>query len=363
VLDVSEQGLRFRAIAPVEQSGPILFWFTAHSNLIAGVGELVWTDGTKKNGGLRFTQLPYNACEQIRKWPYDSDFRPSIGKDLSLHIPAPDYSLAPGANHPGAPAAASAEATFHQPNFDRRPPESFETILEESRLSDDGDAAAATQLAAWELYLNKHGISLSKAICALLLVIILPAFAMSHRQAGKWLVWLGMKISGPVNTVASAAISIPPAPLAANTPAYKMKQEAAPVPVAPQPPSAAKQEPPKQAAPASIAKPEPPKQMAAAPPPAKAVEPQIRKPAAGGTELVVQVAALAQEEDARKMAEDLRQENFKAFVRTLPGDSLYRVTLGPYPDPASARTSIAKLKKAGFSAFIRREPVSDSLGT
>jgi cell division septation protein DedD len=77
----------------------------------------------------------------------------------------------------------------------------------------------------------------------------------------------------------------------------------------------------------------------------------------------VQVAALAQEEDARKMAEDLRQENFKAFVRTLPGDSLYRVTLGPYPDPASARTSIAKLKKAGFSAFIRREPVSDSLGT
>ena len=28
VLDVSEQGLRFRAIAPVEQSGPILFWFT-----------------------------------------------------------------------------------------------------------------------------------------------------------------------------------------------------------------------------------------------------------------------------------------------------------------------------------------------
>ena len=52
VLDVSEQGLRFRATAPVEQSGPIIFWFTARSTLVAGVGELVWIDQAKKTGGL-----------------------------------------------------------------------------------------------------------------------------------------------------------------------------------------------------------------------------------------------------------------------------------------------------------------------
>ena len=48
VLDVSEQGLRFRALAPVELSGPIDFSFTAHSNLVRGTGELVWMDGRKK---------------------------------------------------------------------------------------------------------------------------------------------------------------------------------------------------------------------------------------------------------------------------------------------------------------------------
>ena len=337
-----------RAIAPVEQSGPILFWFTAHSNLIAGVAELAWTDETKKNGGLRFTQLPYNACEQIRKWPYESSFRPSIGEDLTLHIPAPDYPSAHITYQRGASPALTPDAA---PNLDSRGPESFEAILRESQLSMQGSAPAETQLRPWEIYLKQHGRTLSKAVCVLLLGMIIPTFYMHHRQAGKWLVWLGMKISGQVHTVAAAAITTSQAPQVDNTPAYESKPEGAPTLAIPQP--------------ASAATGETPKGNGSVPPPAKAqaADARIRKPAAGGTELLVQVAALAQEDDARKLAESLRQENFKAFVRTLPGDSLYRVTLGPYPDAASARTSVAKLKKAGFNAFIRRELVSESLGT
>ena len=47
VLDVSEQGLRFRSLAPVELSGPIEFSFTAQSNLVRGTAELVWMDAAK----------------------------------------------------------------------------------------------------------------------------------------------------------------------------------------------------------------------------------------------------------------------------------------------------------------------------
>ena len=90
MLDVSEQGLRFRATAPIKPSGPIPFSFTSHSKLVTGIGELVWIDKTKKTGGLRFTDLPYSALEQIRKLPQNTNLRPGIGNDLTLHIPAPD---------------------------------------------------------------------------------------------------------------------------------------------------------------------------------------------------------------------------------------------------------------------------------
>jgi cell division septation protein DedD len=77
----------------------------------------------------------------------------------------------------------------------------------------------------------------------------------------------------------------------------------------------------------------------------------------------VQVAALTEEVEARKLSDRLRQENFQAFVGTLPADSYYRVMLGPYADQESARIVLGKLKRAGFSSFIRRESVSERLGS
>ena len=90
---------------------------------------------------------------------------------------------------------------------------------------------------------------------------------------------------------------------------------------------------------------------------------RLAKPEARRTELVVQVAALKEEGDARELTDQLRQKNFQAFVGTLPVDSFYRVMLGPYADQASARAILDKLKKAGFDSFIRREPVAERLGS
>jgi hypothetical protein len=74
VVDVSEGGLAFCAIAPVKADGPIHFRFAIDSaTRIKAVGELAWIDETGKNGGLRFTQLPEGVREQIRTWASQVD--------------------------------------------------------------------------------------------------------------------------------------------------------------------------------------------------------------------------------------------------------------------------------------------------
>ena len=69
VLDVSEGGLRFHSIAPVNTNGEFRFRFAIDSaTSITAAGQLVWDDGTGKSGGLRFTELPSELREKIRLW-------------------------------------------------------------------------------------------------------------------------------------------------------------------------------------------------------------------------------------------------------------------------------------------------------
>lgn len=68
VLNVSEGGLCFRAVAPVEQTKTIRLWFWDQDRRIEIQGELVWMNEKLKTGGLRFTDLPVEAREPMRKW-------------------------------------------------------------------------------------------------------------------------------------------------------------------------------------------------------------------------------------------------------------------------------------------------------
>ena len=69
VLNVSESGLAFHAVGPVTQTGVIRFWVSLNLNQrVEASGQLVWTDETRKTGGLRFTALSEGARQQIRKW-------------------------------------------------------------------------------------------------------------------------------------------------------------------------------------------------------------------------------------------------------------------------------------------------------
>lgn len=68
VLDLSEDGVGFQAVAPVHRSEQVRFWF---SSPIKGrfkvCGELAWTDETRKRGGLRFLGLTKDARQYVRE--------------------------------------------------------------------------------------------------------------------------------------------------------------------------------------------------------------------------------------------------------------------------------------------------------
>ena len=69
VLDISEGGLRFESFAPVQQNGPIHFWFSLNlRERIEAWGEVAWADAGRKSGGLKFLRLSEGGREQIREY-------------------------------------------------------------------------------------------------------------------------------------------------------------------------------------------------------------------------------------------------------------------------------------------------------
>lgn len=89
--------------------------------------------------------------------------------------------------------------------------------------------------------------------------------------------------------------------------------------------------------------------VAPAKPPARYQPPKLSKGA-----IVLQVAALKREGDALKMADEIQQKRYPAFVIMLPSDSLYHVQVGPYADEKSAETAKRALEQTGFKSIIKR---------
>ena len=68
VLDLSEGGLSFHAIDPIQTDSTIHFSVSLHDQRIQATGELAWINRTKTTGGLRFTSLSAEARQQVRDW-------------------------------------------------------------------------------------------------------------------------------------------------------------------------------------------------------------------------------------------------------------------------------------------------------
>ena len=127
VLNVSEGGLSFNTFAPVEQSGPIHFWFSLNLNeRIDAWGEVTWTDETRKLGGLRFIRLPERAERQIREW---------ISRPIAREAPDERYTPQAAGGRPSrvVPREPDAIARFVSKARSQRPP--ARSNDEDSRVS------------------------------------------------------------------------------------------------------------------------------------------------------------------------------------------------------------------------------------
>lgn len=69
VLDASEMGLGFQAADAVHQLGPSRIWISPRpEERIELAGDVVWTDASKKTGGLRFIETSADSSKKIRNW-------------------------------------------------------------------------------------------------------------------------------------------------------------------------------------------------------------------------------------------------------------------------------------------------------
>lgn len=87
VVNISHEGLCFHTITPVEKNDTIRFWFSAGGRQIEAQGQLVWTDATRKTGGLRFNTLSAEARQQIRNWIEQSLQPSAVGRQAALGLP------------------------------------------------------------------------------------------------------------------------------------------------------------------------------------------------------------------------------------------------------------------------------------
>jgi cell division septation protein DedD len=135
------------------------------------------------------------------------------------------------------------------------------------------------------------------------------------------------------------------------------KREDVEVPTIPPPPTAARTEPaatkPAVAPPpAKVEKPAAPAVPATTPQPAPA--PPATPPEAGKP-LTVQVAAVKSEEEARQIAEKLRQRGYAAYIEptAIPDKGTwYRVRMGEFPSKEFARSTMERLQKDGFAPNV-----------
>jgi len=68
VLNVSNGGLCFQSVAPVQPGEFVRFWFSAKGNRIEAAGQLAWIDEKRKTVGVQFSAVSAEAHRQVHNW-------------------------------------------------------------------------------------------------------------------------------------------------------------------------------------------------------------------------------------------------------------------------------------------------------
>ncbi len=181
------------------------------------------------------------------------------------------------------------------------------------------------------------------AVLVLVVVLLVPVF-LDGTPGGDEIVSERVPLPGQAEQKSQTVVldrdRKDPVPVATGSvPAQKQKQEPPPEPVI------------KQAEPETV-KPDP------EPEPAKLA---AEKPAADASSTgmwAVQLGSFSDQENAERLAADLRKQGFAAFLSQLSTSSgqLHRVRIGPQKDRESAEAMAARLQKAGQKGQVVPHP-------
>src|SRR5262249_1053815 len=94
VLGICEQGLSFRAVAPLKDEGPVYFTFAIDGKTrLNGAGEIAWSEDGGKSGGLKFTNISQQFRETLHAWLASEAKPKAIGREGTPAAAPPVDSL------------------------------------------------------------------------------------------------------------------------------------------------------------------------------------------------------------------------------------------------------------------------------
>jgi PilZ domain/SPOR domain len=221
VLNVSEGGLCFHSVAPLQREGTLRFWFSEHKQRIEADAEIAWIDETRKTGGLRFTALPAEGHEQIRNWISQPATRLAVERPPARAVPSPSPSL--GAVPPDIDIAL--EPLFPVAHSSEKTP------------SPKLPAEDSSEIKVASLTVFSRGLATGLFVSAL---VALPFLLHSYRrELGESLIHLGERLSAKSRAQTQTVTPAQQAallPLQPSSPAHKQIPDSRPEKVLPGPP-------------------------------------------------------------------------------------------------------------------------------
>ena len=96
VMNLSEDGLCFESLTPIEEKGLLQLRLSVDLNsAIEATGQLAWIDSAKRTGGLGFLELSVPAREQTRAWLSETSTA-SSGRDWGAFLQQRDKQAGNG---------------------------------------------------------------------------------------------------------------------------------------------------------------------------------------------------------------------------------------------------------------------------
>ena len=303
VLNISQSGLALQAVAELtdDELLKMRFQFSPWQTWIETKGRIAWRSDSKKVAGVEFLDLSDEARKQIRTWIFLTGDAFGLSKTNAPFEQTEQVS--------GTTAASEPTTAIHRPEpkivglvpEDRSQQSIFPSVPSPAETPDAGMVSGRAVAANVPHGSGKAGRLAGLSLAA---VLLLMAFIPLRHH------WQKARNSEKVGGIAAPS----------SMPAPSSKISATPT-----------------------SNPGP----AAAHPATTARGPSLDHPA-----FVLQVGAMASEENAIALADSLSQMNCPAFVFKSPTDRFHHVFVGPFTSVDATITVKKDLEKRGFKAFL-----------